>query len=45
MMKATRHMASKRADAAVDVSAWEREIDEHVYPLYLPAPGHGKQAA
>ena len=44
-MKATRHMASKRADGAVDVSAWEREIDEHVYPLYLPAPGHGKQAA
>jgi hypothetical protein len=26
--------AAKRADAAADVSAWEREIDERVYRLY-----------
>jgi hypothetical protein len=27
-------MTAKRADAAADVSAWEREIDERVYRLY-----------
>ncbi len=29
-----RILAAKRADAAADVSAWEREIDERVYRLY-----------
>jgi adenine-specific DNA-methyltransferase len=27
-------LAAKRTDAAADVSAWEREIDERVYRLY-----------
>jgi len=27
-------MTAKRADAAADVSAWEREIDERVYRVY-----------
>jgi len=31
-------LAAKRADAAADTSAWEREMDERVYRLYLPAP-------
>jgi hypothetical protein len=26
--------AAKRADAAADTSAWEREIDDRVYRLY-----------
>jgi hypothetical protein len=29
-----RILAAKRADAAADVTAWEREIDERVYRLY-----------
>ena len=31
-------LAAKRADAAADVSAWEREIDERVYRLYGLTP-------
>jgi adenine-specific DNA-methyltransferase len=31
---ARRILAAKRADAAADVTAWEREIDERVYRLY-----------
>jgi len=29
-----RILAANRADAAADVTAWEREIDERVYRLY-----------
>jgi hypothetical protein len=29
-----RVLAAKRADAAADVTAWERQIDERVYRLY-----------
>jgi len=31
-------LAAKRADPAVDVSSWEREIDQHVYRLYGLTP-------
>jgi hypothetical protein len=31
-------LSAKRADAAADVSAWEREIDERVYRLYGLTP-------
>ncbi len=30
----SRVFAAKRADAAAEVSVWEREIDERVYRLY-----------
>ena len=33
-----RILAAKRADAAADVTAWEREIDERVYRLYGLTP-------
>ena len=31
-------LAAKRANPQADTSAWEREIDERVYRLHLPAP-------
>jgi len=31
-------VAARRANAAADTRAWEREMDERVYRLYLPAP-------
>ncbi|NWF65815.1 MAG: Eco57I restriction-modification methylase domain-containing protein, partial [Chloroflexi bacterium] len=37
-----RILAAKRADAAADVSAWEREIDERVYRLYGLTPAEIK---
>jgi hypothetical protein len=33
-----RILAAKSQDAAADVSAWEREIDERVYRLYVLTP-------
>ncbi len=33
-----RVLAAKQCDAEADTSAWERELDELVYALYLPAP-------
>jgi len=37
-----RILAAKRADAAADTSAWEREIDERVYRLYGLTPAEIK---
>lgn len=37
-MKAHPKLSAKRADAAADVSALEREIDQHVYRLYGLTP-------
>ena len=31
-------LGAKRADAAADVSAWEKEVDERVYRLYGLTP-------
>ena len=33
-----RTIAAKRENPQADTSAWEREIDERVYRLHLPAP-------
>lgn len=33
-----RILEAKQRDPDADVSGWEREIDQLVYALYLPAP-------
>ena len=39
MKKSVEHiLAAKQRDAAADVSAWERELDELVYALYALTP-------
>jgi len=37
-MNSDRILAAKQRDAGADTSALERELDELVYALYLPAP-------
>ncbi len=39
-----RVLAAKRADPTADTPALEREIDQRVYRLYLPAPRCGSSA-